>query len=124
MVLYQTSKESLGTFQKLISSFLITSLSLSSLETRDHTVSLEKILGQTCCIQSSMEQSLKSTNNCCHLKTASVGFKLYYHSICPFPDLLVPMNQKEEQNYLHEKKMLKILSIQNSHIFLFYPGIY
>ena len=91
MMLHQTSKESLRIFQKLISCFLITSLSLSSLETSDHIVSLEKMLGQTCCTQSSsMELGLKSTNNCCHLQVACVGFRLYYHYMCP-PELLVPM---------------------------------
>lgn len=90
MVLYQIPKKSLMIFQKLISCFLITSLSLSSLKTRDHIVSLEKILGQICLTQSSsMERSLKSTNNCCHLKITCVSFRLYYHWICPFPEILV-----------------------------------
>lgn len=79
-------------FQKLISCILITSLSLSSLKTRDHIVSLEKILGQICFTQSSsMEHSLKSTNNCCDLKVTCLGFKLYYHRICPSPELPVPV---------------------------------
>lgn len=96
MVLYQTSKKSLRIFQKLISCFLITNLSLSSFETRDHIVSLEKILGQTCRTQSSrMEHNLKSTNNCCRLKIVCVGFRLYYQYMCP-PKLLVPMKKKEE----------------------------
>lgn len=63
---------------------------MSSLETRDHIVSLEKILGQTCCTQSSnMEHNLKSTNNCCHLKIICVGFKWCYHYACLSPELLV-----------------------------------
>lgn len=120
MVLYQTSKESLRAFQKLISCILITSLSFSSLETRDHIVSLEKSLGQICCTQSSsMEESLNSANNCCHLKIASVCFKLCYHYMCPSLELLVLMKQKEKKNYVDRKKMLKIIEYsKQSHLFI------